>query len=611
MTVAQILILCVFLLPLLAVLLGRLRMDIAALMIAGSLALLQYIGFEVLGQSADSKSALLAISGFGQSTVIVLVCLFILTAALEKSGFARWITQQILHIGGNSVRRLVLLFSGTAAVLSLFMNDVAAGALLIPSTLEASRRTQIKPSKLLIPVAFGSLLGGMATYFTTANIIASDMLLAVAPGQPPLSILSFLPTGGLIAVAGLAFLAMFGDRILPERDPASADSRLSTGSELEELYALNERTWRVTIRKNSPLIGQTLWEIGLGEKYGLTLAAIQRRKRDFILPGARFEVESGDRLFIIGRKERIAELLAFNIQIKPANRDNSLSKRGLTVFELLVAPRSGAVGKTLKDLNFRQRYGWSVLALQHGTDKYRTNVGSRRLAVGDSLLVIGESGKRELIRRDRDFILLEPNLADQPILLKETIISVSLLFGAVAAAALGVPIFIAMLAAAVLLLLTSTLSMQEAYEAIEWQVIFVVGGMYGLSVAMVQTGLADITGQWMVRLADVFGPLGLAGGAFLISSILTQIMGGQVTILVTGPIAISAALQYGLNPQAIAVATAIGCSNSFLTPMAHAVNLIMISPGGYQFGDYFKIGRWLFLIAFIGLLAGMILFWEF
>jgi di/tricarboxylate transporter len=610
MSLVQILILVVFLLPLLAVMLGRLRMDIAALMIAGLLALLQYTGFEVMGPTSDTSSAMRALSGFGQSTVVVLVCLFILTAALEKSGFARWITQQILRFGGDSVQRLILLFSGVAAILSMFMNNVAAGALMLPSALEASRRTKIKPSKLLIPVAFGSMLGGMATYFTTANIIASDVLLAVAPDQQPLNILSFLPTGGLIALAGLAFLTLFGDQLLPDKQPAAAGSQLSTGSELEEMYELFERTWRVTIRKNSPLIGQTLREIGLGEKFGLTLAAIQRGKSNFLLPGSSFSVENGDRFFVIGRKERVAELLGLNVQIKLEDRSNSLSKRGLAVFELLVAPRSGAVGKTLKDLNFRQRYGWSVMAMQRGTNRYRTDVGSQRLAVGDSLLVIGGSAQRDVIRRDRNFILLEPSAADQPVLLKETIISLSLLFGSIIAAALGVPIYIALLTGAILLLLTGTLSMQEAYEAIEWQVIFVVGGMYGLSVAMVQTGLAEIAGQWMVRLADAFGPLGLAGGSFLVSSILTQIMGGQVTILVTGPIAISAAVLYGLNPQAVAVATAIGCSNSFLTPMAHAVNLIMVSPGGYEFKDYFRVGRWLFLISFLGLLAGMRLFWN-
>jgi di/tricarboxylate transporter len=611
MTLTQILVLVVFLIPLLAVVLGRLRMDIAALMISGLLAILQYIGFEVMGPASDTGSALRALSGFGQSTVVVLVCLFILTAALEKSGFARWITQQILRISGNSVQKLIFLFSGVSAILSMFMNNVAAGALILPSALEASRRKNIKPSKLLIPVAFGSMLGGMATYFTTANIIASDMLQAVAQNQQPLNILSFLPTGGLIAAAGLVFLTIFGDKMLPERQPAAGSGQLSTGSELEDIYELFERTWRVTIRRNSPLIGQTLQEIGVGEKYGLTLAVIQRGKRNFLLPGSNFSLENGDRLFIIGRKERVAELLDLDVQIKPENRGDSLSKHGLTVFELLVAPRSGAVGKTLKDLGFRQRYGWSVMALQHGTNRYRTDVGSQRLAVGDSLLVIGESTQRDIIRRNRDFILLEPSSADHPVLLKETIISLSLLVVSIMAAASGVPIYIALLTGAILLMLSGILSMQEAYEAIEWQVIFVVGGMYGLSLAMVQTGIAEFAGQWMVRLADVFGPLGLAGGAFLISSLLTQIMGGQVTILVTGPIAISAAIQLGLNPQAIAVATAIGCSNSFLTPMAHAVNLIMVSPGGYKFRDYFRIGRWLFLISFIGLLAGMIFFWGF
>ena len=166
-----------------------------------------------------------------------------------------------------------------------------------------------------------------------------------------------------------------------------------------------------------------------------------------------------------------------------------------------------------------------------------------------------------------------------------------------------------MLAAALLVIFSGTISMQEAYEAIEWQVIFVVGGMYSFSLALVESGLARSAGSLMVRMTDVFGPLGLAGGGFMTASMLSQIMGGQFEMMVTGPVAISAAVQYGMNPQAIALAVAIGCSNSFLTPMAHPVNLLMMAPGGYKFRDFFRIGWWLFLLSFIMLLVGMVLFW--
>ena len=173
---------------------------------------------------------------FSQSVVITLIALFILTRGLEKSGVTRWIAQSIVRTGGSNTGRLIALFAGVTALLSLFMNNVAAGALMLPSAMEVARRTGVKPSKLLIPVAYGSLLGGSATYFTTANIIMSDLLRIANPPQAALRIYDFAPAGGLIAVIGILFLWLFGDRLLPNREPSRGHmaARL-TGSELEDL----------------------------------------------------------------------------------------------------------------------------------------------------------------------------------------------------------------------------------------------------------------------------------------------------------------------------------------------------------------------------------------
>jgi len=610
MTITQFLILAVLFFPLTAVVLNWLRMDLAALLITALLGIMQFAGFGVFGPAGRPDLSARALSGFSQESVIILISIFILTAALEKSGFARWVTRQILKVSGKSVNRLIFLFSGTAALLSLVMNDVAAGALLIPSVLEASRRTGVNPGKLLIPVSFGSLLGGMATYFATANILASVLLTGASPPQEPLGVLDFFPTGGLIAVSGLLFMTFFTTRLLPERKPAAGFRRKRpTGSELEKLYEICEGTWIVHVDRKSPLCGQTLREIGFGENYGLALAAIRNGKRQVLFPNPEVEVRAGQRLLIIGSEERVKLLADEGVRIKPDEEENTLSRRGLAVFELILTPRSEAVGKNLKDLAFRQRYGFSVVAIQRGGSKYRTDVGTRQLAVGDSLLVVGEAARMEALREERDFILLEPSTADQPVRLKETALSVGLLLAAVAASAAGVPVYAAVLAAALIAVFGGAISMQEAYSAIEWQVIFVVGGMYSFSLALVESGLAHQIGSLLLPLVEAFGGLGLAGGGFMIASVLSQIMGGQFEMMVTGPVAISAALQYGVSPQAVALAVAIGCSNSFLTPMAHPVNLLMMGPGGYRFRDFFRIGKWLFLLSFVMLLVGMVLFW--
>ena len=611
MTISQWYILVVIFSPLILVMAGKLRMDIAALSISLLLAAGQVFGLRVFGPVDSLESAAIAFSGFSQEAVITLVGVFILTAALEKSGFARWISRQLLKIGGDSLWKMIFLFSSTAALLSMFMNDVAAAAFLIPSVLEVSKRTNINPGKLLIPVSYGSLLGGMATYFATANILANSLLVSASPPQQPLSVLAFFPTGGLIAISGILFLTLFGDRLLPARKQKTRRHKKKlTGSQLEELYDLHEHTWKVTIEKKSALCGRALREIGLGENYGLVLAAIRDGKRSLLLPDPGLELKPGNQLFVIGRKEKVEELACEGVRIVLDDKKNSLAKRGLITFELLVMPRSSAVGKNLKDLDFRRRYGWSVIALQRGDSNYRTDVGSLKLAVGDALLVVGETVRKQAENIERDFILLESSSSDQPVNLKATLFSVGLLIAAVIAAVIGVPIYLAVMTAALITIFSGSVSMQEAYKAIEWQVVFVVGGMYSVSLALVHSGIAASAGSMLARSADILGPIGLAGSSFLIASVLSQIMGGQFEMLMTGPIAISAAIQYNISPQAIALAVAIGCSNSFLTPMAHPANLLMMAPGGYKFTDFLRVGWRMFILAFVMLLAGMVLFWN-
>src|SRR5579859_2032977 len=205
--------------PLALVIMNRLRVDIAALIMAASLGIFQFLGLGILGASNTPGDTVKAIAGLGQPVVITLFSLFIITQALDKTGVTRAIARRILGLGGTSETRLIVLFVTATALLSLFMNNLAAGALLLPSAIDVARRTGIRPSKLLIPVSFGSLLGGVATYFTTANIIVSDLLTTASPPQAPLHVWDFTPVGGLIALAGIGYLAIFGRRLLPNHVP--------------------------------------------------------------------------------------------------------------------------------------------------------------------------------------------------------------------------------------------------------------------------------------------------------------------------------------------------------------------------------------------------------
>lgn len=609
-SILQILLTAIVIIPLLFVIIGKLRLDVAAMIMAALLGILQLLGYGMLGPAGSTKDAVNAISGFGQPIVITLISLFIATHALEKSGVTRWIAQLLIRIGGKRENVFIGLFALTTAVFSLFMNNLAAGALMLPGAMEVCRRTGIKPSKLLIPVAYGSLLGGSATYFTTANIITSGLLQIANPPQRGLNILDFTPTGGLIALVGVLFLFLFGSRLLPDREPTVEQSLArKTGSELEDVYKLGERLWKTTVPAGNSFIGQKLQATCIGEQWGVVIAAVRNHRRELILPDADHLIQAGDELFLVGHQEQINALRATGLEIQPAPADMHLSASGITFAEVLLAPHSNAEGQTLKSLDFRRRTRLTAAALHHLDRSYRTNIGNFPLTAGDSLLVIGSSEQIQQLKRNPDFITIESNPGDLPINKRATLISLGVIFTAIGASIAGVPVYLCMLVAAIIMILSKIMPMEEAYRAVEWQAIFLVAGMYAVSIAMVQTGLANRLGNLMIDLVKPLGPLGLAAGAFILTGLLTQVMGGQVTALVTAPITISAAISMGVNPQAVAVATAIGCSATFLTPMAHPVNILMIAPANYQFKDFFKVGWMLTLVCFAALIAGMLLFW--
>lgn len=609
MTLTHWLLLATVGIPLLLAMLNRLRADLAALIMAVILGGLQLFGLGMLGPAGTPGDAVKAISGFSQPVVITLISLFILTRGLEKSGLTNWLARHIVRIAGSRESRLIALFAGLTALLSLFMNNLAAGALVLPSAVEAARKTGLRPSKLLIPVSFGSMLGGAATYFTTANIIVSDLLQIANPPQPPLNILDFTPTGGLIAVLGIAFMALFGGRLLPEREPAAdlVAARL-TGGELGTLYQLGERLWEARVLEGSPLAHQMLSQCGIGARFGVAVAALRRDASGLLLPAADQVLRPGNTLYLIGREEKIVPLRELGLEIAPA-REGAGALRGIPLLEIVLAPHSRLEGKTLKEMNFRQQYGAEVIALKRTTRSYRTDVGDIPLRLGDSLLAVGRLAQFPALRRSPDLIALEPDPSDQPVDRRQAGLSLLLIAAAVGASMAGVPIYLAMLAAAVLALILRVVPPDEAYHAVEWQAVFLIAGMYAASLAMVQTGLAAMMGRSMTALAAPFGPLGVAAGAYLLTGLLTQVMGGQVSALVTGPITISAAISMGVDAQAVAVATAIGCSASFVTPMAHPVNILMIAPANYKFSDFVRIGLPLTLVSFIGLLAGLAIFW--
>ncbi len=609
MTFPQIFVLLVLVIPLTLVFMDRLREDVAALLMAALLGLAQYFGMGVLGPAHTPEAAGKALTGFGTPEVITLLSLFILTYSLDKYGVTRMIASRLLKIGGRSERRLIGLFAVTSALLSLFMNNLAAGALLLPSALDASRRTGVKPSKLLIPIAYGTMLGGAATYLTTANIVVSSLLPLAVPPQKPLSVLAFTPTGGFVALAGLAFLIIFGKYILPDREPPSTQVTRSS-DELTQIYQLPERLWEAEVINGSGLTYKTLKETHIGEQLGVTILGIRRGRRVIPIYSAECQIQPQDVLLVVGNEERTVQLRQEGLLVHAPETSNVIDQPNTVLAEIIVPPRSNVEGKTLRELAFRAKYGFTAVALWRGNQSYRTDLGELALRPGDSLLLVGPQDRAAGLKNQSDFVVIETvtggNGFDRP----KVALTLAIVVTALTAMFAGMPVELAMMAAAALLLMTGLLRPEEAYGAIKWRAIFLIAGTIAVSLAMVQTQLAQLVGGYVVNFVGPFGPLGLVAGTYLLSAALTQVMGAQISPLVVGPITISAAIHLGVNPQAIAVVTAIAGSVSFITPLSHPVNILMIAPANYTFGDFVKSGWVLTVVCFIALMVAVPLFWH-
>ncbi len=608
MTLEQVIVIIIVAVPLTLSMLNKIRLDLAALIIAALLGIAQFAGLNVLG--SEPSDAQRAIAGFAQPVVIVLMSLFVITRALDKVGVTRVLAGRLLGIAGDSEVRLIVVFCGIAALLPMIMNNVAAVALLLPSAIEATRRTGVRPSKVLMPIAFATLTGGAAFYFATANVITSGMLTQANPPQEALGIVDFLPTGGLMAIVALVYIGLLAGRLLPNREPLATQLvKRPTGSELEEVYQLGERICEARITRDSMLADRTLADARIGERLGVSVIAIQRGTTSIFAPSAFEMLQVDDVLLLTGRDDRVAQLRAEGLEIDCNGDGGPISQQGILLIEVLPVPYGEVVGRTLKDLDFRQQYGFTAVALLRDRP-YRTDVADFTIRPGDSFLMAGPVDRLDELRAHPDFIVLEPDTSDKPIDKGDAALSVGIILAAAGAALLGAPVFLAMLAGAIVVLLTGLLSMEEAYRAIRWKVIFLVAGMFAMSTAMIETGLAQMIGTALLQVVEPLGPTGLIAGSFLLTSALTQIVGGQIAALVTAPISISAAIQSGVNPQAVAVATAHGCATAYLTPLAHAVNVMVMTPGNYRFSDFFRFGWGLWLAEFGAMLAAMSVFWP-
>lgn len=742
----------------------KIRVDVVALMVLVTLALTGLL---------EPKEAL---SGFSNPAVITVWAVFILSGGLERTGVAGMMGRQVLRLAGSGEARLIALIMITSAFLSAFMNNVGVAALLLPVVMDISKRTQRSPSKLLIPLAFSSLLGGLTTMIgTPPNILIAEAM--TERGLPAFKLFDFTPVGGAVVVGGILFMIVLGRHLLPERKAAAEAG--GGGQDLRRLYSVGEELSFIRLPNSSSLDGQTLAESRLGSALGLHVVGIFRGKRSVMAPGPEVELRAGDRLLVEGTLEQLAELrgrqyLAFEdeslaverlmstdiqvaelrcaahspfvgqslrqldfrneygaivLAIQRGNRsrrtglesvaveeddvlliqgtaeqlealdqlDHTDLKRlkdtpeyhleerlsaarvpegsvldgstlaesrlgdafGLGVMgivrgdetrlmpradehiragdtllikgrreslanvkglqsleiqpeetldlgelesdriglaEAVLSPHTNLAGKSLRDLHFREKYGLNVMAISRGGEHLKSGLRDLPLRLGDGLLLHGPREKLKLLASDHDFLVLTEE-AQEPVNEKKAPLAALLMASVVGSVLFGlIPIYIAAVTGAVLMVLTHCLTMDEAYRAIEWRAVFLIAGMLPLGLALQQTGAARWLTDQVINLLGGGSPLLIVAGLYVVTALGAQVMPTAAVAILMAPIALNTAADLGLSPQALMMTVALSASASFMSPVAHPANVLIMGPGGYKFSDYIKVGLPLTLV---------------
>lgn len=524
----------------------------------------------------------LAFGGFGSDTVLLILGLLILTAALTRTGVVDAIGRAVYRRTGTSAGSRLAWVTAPVAALSSVVSNTAATALFLPVAVGLARRAKVSPATLLMPVAFAAILASSVTLIgTSTNIVVSGLLTQY--GEPPLGMFELTAVGVPIAIAGLLYLWLVGHRLLPvSRAPG----------DLSEEFGVRGYVSELAVQEQSRLTGKTLAESGLGRDYDLTVLSITRSDGHRVSPRFDAKLQAGDILLVEGERENILKIQdvgGVDIHGDIEVSDPDLQSGQVRLAEVILLPGSPLVGRTIAGVRFRARFGLQVLAIHHrgGTLHHRLN--GVRLALGDVLLVQGDRESLAALDATETFSVLG-EVAPRRLNVRRAPIAVVAFAGAlVLATANVVPLAVAVLAGATFALAARTITPEEAYRSVEWKLLVFIGSVLAVGAAMEHTGTAAYLAARIVALMHGADPVWLLSAFFGLTVLLTQPMSNQAAAVVVLPVAVQTALALGLNPRTFAVMIAVAASASFITPLEPA-SLLVYGPGRYRFFDFLRVG---------------------
>ncbi len=524
-----------------------------------------------------------AFSGFGHPAVITVAAVLIISRGLFYSGVVDILANWVAKLG-SSVFVQVSAMTAIVAVLSGFMNNVGALAFIMPVALRVARRNNSPASFYLMPIAFGSLLGGMLTAIgTPPNIIIASI--RGEAGFEPFGMFDFLPVGLGIVIAGVVFISILGWRFIPYRKEEK---------DLSEVFHIQDYITELRIPSGSKLSGQQLREMVFSTKTDVVVVAIIRGDESIIAPSGHEMLKEEDILIVEtdhpSEMQELVDTMGFELVGSKKFGSESMSQEEMGFSEVVIMPASFLTGRTARSINLRWRYGINLLAVAREGARLRKRLGDIRFKAGDILLV---QGRRENMQETLANLGCLP-LAERDIRLgqrKRVALPILIFAGAIIATAFGyVSIQLAVVAVALLMVFAGIIQLRQAYESIDWSIIIFIAAMIPVGKALETTGGAGLLAQQMLKVADIFPPaitlLTLIVGTILLSNIVNN----AAAAVLMAPVAINLAYGLGASVDPFLMGVAIGASCSFLTPIGHQSNILVMGPGGYKFTDYWRLG---------------------
>ena len=583
---------------------GKLRSDLVALC-----ALVLLIVFNILTPEE-------ALSGFSNPIVIMMLGLFVVGGAIFKTGLAKMISSKILRLAGKSELKLFILIMMVTAFIGAFVSNTGTVALMLPIVVSMAASANISPGRFLMPLAFASSMGGMATLIGTPPNLVVDEVLSNA-GFTDLSFFSFTPIGVICVLIGLVVLIPLSKFFLVKKEDGK-DTKTTTGhspKELAKKYQLSDNLYRIQIRPGSRIGGKKLQELNITQAYNLSILEIRRQSSsqgrflktvDQSLAGPHTELQENDILYVFGPFEKVNQFAKEqNLELTDTHVSEyvegaeveKLSVREIGIAEVLLMPDSKLINKAVKDSGFRDKYSVNILGIQRKGEYILNDIKDIKMHAGDILLIQGTwDSIARMSQKQSQWVVLGQPLEEASKVTLDYKAPVAALIMVLMIAAMvfdfiPIPPVAAVIIAGILMVLTGCFrNVEEAYKTINWESVVLIAAMLPMSLALEKTGASNLISEKLVSGLGDYGPLVLMAGIYFTTSLLTMFISNTATAVLVAPIALQSAIAINVSPYPFLLAVTVGASMCFASPFSTPPNALVMSAGKYTFMDYVKVG---------------------